>query len=352
MAALSVLSTLCIGADQYIAIIHPLNYHRLLTRARANSLLAGVWVISLGAGAGAGLQLDVARLHTWAVAASLTSLVLTHTLPCFALTVIYLQVYQAAHTNSARTRRNSAVSLSSTLQPGSPRQVVACRRLRCAVPGLPTGLHRSEPALHRQSSLLSRSASIRAGLGQLRRRISSASQAVAVREESRTARVYLVCLALLLCSWSPVSILQAVQVVTQQQLLSPGLHCLALLYSPLSALLHAVHRNTKIRRELAVVLGVGRPSPPRPGQPRLLRSASCREWGWGRAVPRAGVRNDKVLRHSLLCDLRPAPSATTAPLLLQLSSSSNESSARSSFSSASASSGPPNFSRTRLEATT
>jgi len=47
VAALSLLSTLLVAYDQYLAVLRPLRYHHHMTRAISSALISSVWTISL-----------------------------------------------------------------------------------------------------------------------------------------------------------------------------------------------------------------------------------------------------------------------------------------------------------------
>ena len=131
------------------------------------------------------------------------------------------------------------------------------------------------------------------------------------------------------------------QVLGHAHLLSPLVTVPATLYAPLSALLHG-YRNTKVRRELGGMLGLGTASEdvvtPLPSR-KIFRSLSMRE------STRVGrLRRERLgHRHSFMGELRrpgvitaqtqPSDCQESHTLLLALASSA-ESSARSSFSGA------------------
>ena len=92
------------GIDQYIGVIHALQYHRHMTRKRSNLSVALAWTFSLLAAVTITLLLNLQ-----ANLALISLLNVVHTVPCLLLTVIYCKIFRAAHTSSERARRNSAV---------------------------------------------------------------------------------------------------------------------------------------------------------------------------------------------------------------------------------------------------
>ena len=95
------------GIDQYIGVIHALQYHRHMTKKRSNASIFLVWTLSLISGVTVTLlsntQANVALI-------SLVSLLnIIHTVPCLLLMVVYFKIFRAAHSSSERARRNSAV---------------------------------------------------------------------------------------------------------------------------------------------------------------------------------------------------------------------------------------------------
>ena len=410
IAGLSMLSTLAIAVDQYLAILHALRYHHHMTRLRSSICLGSVWIVSCATAltstlpggetvilwsccAHAHLSRDMAHVSmhpAHSITNMVISLVIVLTiffLPSLLLTVIYSKIYMEAHNSSERTRRNSlnpndnVFNITSTavaplnISHSDLRKLQRLTRTnsRTKPPSLPTGrlrrsstscgVHKSEPALQRQSSLISGSPRItQANLGSLRHRISNASQFIH-REEGRTAKVYILSLAMLLLCWSPFYtsyIIQAVHVGSTRQSMSyrwsagaPFIFSVSLLYSPLSPFIFA-YRNTKIKRELFKMFSIKSdnsdlaslpPLPPTATGRRIYRSVSMKE------STRAKKR-ERQLRNSFLLELSGKslnkdsfkrtsrhPGYNQASLecetLLLTISSSTDTSARSSFSSAS-----------------
>ena len=351
IAGLSMLSTLAIAVDQYLAILHALRYHHHMTRLRSSLSLCSVWVIScVTALTSTGLLTTPARGSTilWSccadkshlqgdkymvtnMAISIVIVVTIFFIPSLLLTVIYSKIFMEAHNSSALTRRNSinptenVFNITSTVLAPLNISQSDLRKLqklsrstsRTKPPSLPTGrlrrsststkVHRSEPMLQRTNSLISRSPSFKANLGSLRHRISNASQLIH-REEGRAAKVYMITLAMLLLCWSPFYISFLLQSIpagfSRYGTIHPFICSVSLLYAALSPFVFA-YRNTKIRRELFKMfsihedhsdLGTLPPLPPRITSRRIYRSVSMKE------SSRAKKRERQV-RNSFLFEL-------------------------------------------------
>jgi hypothetical protein len=401
IAGLSMLSTLAIAVDQYLAILHALRYHHHMTRLRSSLSLGSVWVLSCVTALTstyllttpardttvmwsccAGAHLQGGKHTVTNMAVSIVIVFTIFLIPALLLTMIYSKIFMEAHNSSERTRRNSinpnenAFNITSTVL--APLNIThsdlrKLQRLtrnnsRSKPPSLPTGrlrrsstsatVHKSEPMLQRQYSLISRSPSFKANLGSLRHKISNASQLIH-REEGRTAKVYIISLLLLLICWSPFYIsflLQSIHVGFSSQppaWVIPLIFSISLLYSALSPFVFAF-RNTKIKRELFRMFSIKEdhsdlaslpPLPPTSTARRIYRSVSMKE------SSRAKKR-ERQLRNSFLVELSGKslnkdslkrasrhPGYNQASLecetLLLTIVSSTDTSARSSFSSAS-----------------
>eukprot|EP00090_Calanus_glacialis_P008587 TRINITY_DN16931_c0_g1_i1.p1 TRINITY_DN16931_c0_g1~~TRINITY_DN16931_c0_g1_i1.p1 ORF type:complete len:570 (-),score=92.77 TRINITY_DN16931_c0_g1_i1:183-1892(-) len=401
IAGLSMLSTLAIAVDQYLAILHALRYHHHMTRLRSSLSLGSVWVLSCVTALSSTCLLTVPARETallWSccaaahlpsdkhevtnMAISIVIVITIFLIPSLLLTVIYSKIFMEAHNSSERTRRNSinpnenVFNITSTVLAPLNISQSDLRKLqkltrnnsRSKPPSLPTGrlrrsstnatIHKSEPMLQRQNSLISRSPSFKANLGSLRHRISNASQLIH-REEGRTAKVYIISLAMLLFCWSPFYIsylLQSIRVGNSARTprwIYPLIFSVSLLYAALSPFIFA-YRNTKIKRELFKMFSIKEdhsdlaslpPLPPTTSSRRIYRSVSMKE------SSRAKKR-ERQLRNSFLVELSGKslnkdsfkrtsrhPGYNQASLecetLLLTISSSTDTSARSSFSSAS-----------------
>merc|ERR1712106_670421 len=371
-----------------------------MTRFRSSLSLCSVWVIScVTALSNTGLLTTPARGSTilWNCCAdrshlpgdkhqvtSMTiSIVIAVTIffiPSLLLTVIYSKIFMEAHNSSALTRRNSinptenVFNITSTVLAPLNISQSDLRKLqkltrsssRTKPASLPTGrlrrsststtVHRSEPMLQRQNSLISRSPSFKANLGSLRHRISNASQLIH-REEGRAAKVYMITLAMLLLCWSPFYIsflLQSIHVgFSRYGTIHPFICSVSLLYATLSPFVFA-YRNTKIRRELFKMFSIYEdhsdlaslpPLPPRNTRRRIYRSVSMKESSRTK-------KRERQLRNSFLVEisgkslnkdsfkgsakqLGSNKASFECETLLLTISSSTDTSARSSFSSAS-----------------
>jgi hypothetical protein len=118
MAALSLLSVLLVGVDQYLAVLRPLRYHQHMTKAASSALITTVWMISsLSSLSTALLPIPTALLSCCPSATTPTALLpfisalattlFTFFLPVTTLGLIYFKIYTEAHNSSERERRCS-----------------------------------------------------------------------------------------------------------------------------------------------------------------------------------------------------------------------------------------------------
>lgn len=125
VAALSLLSTLLVAYDQYLAVLRPLRYHHHMTRAISSALISSVWTISLlsclpslflTAPSPFWQVCNPSLTHSPSLpplVASLATTFLTVLLPSVLLAVIYVHIYSEAHTSSAKNRKSSLAPTSS-----------------------------------------------------------------------------------------------------------------------------------------------------------------------------------------------------------------------------------------------
>ena len=279
VASLSLLSTLLVGIDQYLAVIRPLRYHHHMTRTTATILLVGVWVVSSFAATSPFLLPfpsstsplwnscpDPLPLEPVSFFFSLFLLIATFLLPIIILTAIYCKIYSEAHTSSERTRKNS-------LAPGSGEGIFNIANMAVVPLGGPS---LSSPSLR---SSLSRS---------FRHRVSNASQLMR-REEGRTARVYIASLSLILLCWAPTYLYSSLPFLLPPlpTWANPLLLILSLLYSLISPFIFAF-RHRKIRGEVSRLFSFKPSHPPLPPFTRIQRSASREQ--------------KNKIRHSLVVD--------------------------------------------------
>ena len=127
----SMYSQVLIGLDQYLAVTEPLHYHRKITKPRCRLLCVASWLISLSIGflslvsenrSGHGIDYGILGVPShlracrsgarWNAPSALTYFCLSFGLPFVALMYVYTKIFCAAHSNSAKTRRNSVCSAS------------------------------------------------------------------------------------------------------------------------------------------------------------------------------------------------------------------------------------------------
>ena len=281
VASLSLLSTLLVGIDQYLAVIRPLRYHHHMTRTTATILLIGVWMVSSFEATSIFLLPSPSStsplwnscpdpLPLEPVSApfffSLFLLISTFLLPTLTLAAIYCRIYSEAHTSSERTRKNS-------LAPGSGEGIYNIANMAVVPLGGPS---LGSPSLR---SSLSRS---------FRHRVSNASQLMR-REEGRTARVYITSLTLILLCWAPTYLYSSLPFLLPPlpTWAKPLLLILSLTYSLISPFIFAF-RHRKIRGEVSRLFSVQPSHPPLPPFTRVQRSVSREQ--------------KSKIRHSLVVD--------------------------------------------------
>ena len=274
VASLSLLSTLLVGWDQYLAVLRPLRYHHHMTRTIATILITTVWITTILTASSTSLLPTSSPLWRCCPSPSyplppltlflsLLLLLLTFFLPALCLVVIYLRIYSEAHTSSERTRRNS-------LNPASSENIYNIANMAV----VPLSLCQDK----QRASLLS-SPSLRSSLSRsFRHRVSNASQLMR-REEGKTARVYLASISSILLCWGPLYTSSSLPGVPPLPPWCPPLILLlALLYSLISPFLFA-WRHRKIRVEVCRLYSLQLPPPlhhlppPRPLRESRVRSA-------------------------------------------------------------------------------
>ena len=270
VAALSLLSTLLVAYDQYLAVLRPLRYHHHMTRTISSALISSVWTISL-LSCLPSLFLTVPS-PLWQVCnhpspslppllASLAITFLTVLLPSVLLAVIYCHIFSEAHISSARNRKNS-------LAPASSDSIYCIASTVAGPLGVTQAdlLGASRMRAVSMETVPSRSTSV--SVCQVRVATSHLHW-----EEGRAAMVCLASMAALLLCWAPLYIASSVHTASlllSSPLLLPAwipflLHLLSLLYSLVSPFLFA-YRHRKIRQEVRRLWGL-RPPPSVPPPP-------------------------------------------------------------------------------------
>ena len=266
ISSLSLLSSLLVGWDQYLAVLRPLRYHHHMTRTIASVLIVVSWAVSLLSSLlplllslpspfWSSCSLPSPSLPSLATSLSLS--LTTLLLPSLLLTIIYYHIYSCAHTSSLVLRKSS-------LMPALSGSIYSIASSGAG----PPPLHRPGP---------------RPSLPSLPSRPASTGQFLHW-EEGRAAAVCLASLGALLLCWGPLASLALISDITgivasltsSPSSLSlppwtpPLLLLLCLLYSLLSPFIFAF-RHYKIRHGLFRLWGVSRPPhylAPLPGAPR------------------------------------------------------------------------------------
>ena len=275
VASLSLLSTLLVAYDQYLAVLRPLRYHHHMTRAISSVLISSVWTISI-LSCLPSLFLTVPS-PLWQVCsphspslppllASLATTFITVLLPSLLLAVIYCHIYSEAHTSSAKNRKSS-------LAPASSDSIYCIASTAAGPLGVSQAdlLGASRMRAASMETVPSRSTSV--SVCQVRVATSHLHW-----EEGRAAMVCLASMAALLLCWAPLyitSTAHTVSLLINSPLSLPPwlpflLHLISLLYSLLSPFLFA-YRHRKIRQEVRRLWGLRPPSPPPPPPPPPLQ---------------------------------------------------------------------------------
>merc|ERR1719232_886075 len=111
IASLSMMSTLAIAVDQYLAVLHALRYHHHMTRIRSSMVLSCVWVISTLT---TSFTSYIPSNMVWGCCADYSSTgdhisgmvisIIIFFIPAITLIIIYSKIFMEAHNSSERTR--------------------------------------------------------------------------------------------------------------------------------------------------------------------------------------------------------------------------------------------------------
>ena len=296
VASLSLLSTLLVAWDQYLAVLRPLRYHHHMTRTISSTLICSVWSVScISCLPSLLLPVPSAVWHTCSLhppiptpsslLVSLTITLVTVLLPTIVLAVIYCHIYSEAHTSSAKNRKSSLKPASSEsiyciastvvgplgvsqaqLLGASRMQASRVGSIRMQAAEAGGGISSRRGSVAALGAKLGRTASVPV----LRHRLSSTSQFLHW-EEGRAACVCLASLGALLLCWGPLASVSTAHTVSLLLSLClpniealpfhlpvwapPLLLILSLLYSLLSSFIFA-YRHRKIRQEVLFMLGI------------------------------------------------------------------------------------------------
>ena len=275
VASLSLLSTLLVAYDQYLAVLRPLRYHHHMTRTISSVLISSVWTISiLSCLPSLFLTVstplwEVCNHHTPSIPSLLATLAttfITVLLPSLLLAVIYCHIYAEVHTSSAKNRKSS-------LAPASSDSIYCIASTAAGPLGVSQAdlLGASRMRAASMETVPSRSTSV--SVCQVRVATSHLHW-----EEGRAAMVCLASMAALLLCWAPLyitSTAHTVSLLINSPLSLPPwlpflLHLISLLYSLLSPFLFA-YRHRKIRQEVRRLWGLRPPSPTHPPPPPPLQ---------------------------------------------------------------------------------
>lgn len=287
-----IFSVLLIGVDQYFAVLHPLRYQSYINKSRSVLLVLLTWFVAVLFGVGSALT--DANVHyfrscqsrqylsTWTVAFAVFYLIVAIIVPFVTICDIYVCIYSAAHKNSARVRKVTSMNFpiatattASTLKKThsapnfsqfeaealaatpevhlrDPLHLLRVKICRTSSDRLAVG---GESAVACRKDLLGGSRNL---LGQIRHKLSNAS-VFRYREESRTAKISLLVIFMVLLCYGPygVSLLLNAMKASKVTIFRFNSLSLILLISSniISPFLFA-YRNRRIQRELAKFLRI------------------------------------------------------------------------------------------------
>ncbi|XP_065580713.1 probable G-protein coupled receptor No18 isoform X2 [Artemia franciscana] len=278
----SMVAALLIGLDQYFAVMDPLHYHSKITKARAYAMLVGKWVVSAVL---AGFAVpDLTGKEMWKGCAdiydnidivsfqdvtfsSLTVVflgvsVLLFIVPLLVLVWVYMRIYNAAHKNSQRTRRNSlSFSTNELVKLGTATPLMGNGQGPLSRANSTILTQQDVSAASVSSAKLSRSPSLRSTSSQLvhnlRYRISNASLFL-YREEARAVRISVsVIVTLLLCllPYHVSLVLNLLPNIQVPQYVNSCSFIAILCNSLLSPFLYA-YRSRRLQKELRRLFGL------------------------------------------------------------------------------------------------
>ena len=265
----TLLSTMLIGLDQYLAIVDPLHYHARINKNRATALCAGVWLVSIITSLMVVFDPDTITtyfpwsttcvpqpsLHPYSLyrlCVCVTVVLIVYCVPFLIIIVTYVRIFSAARGNSVRTRRNSISSVRRS-------SVTSIQGHNVLFPSPP------KCSLSRSPSTRSYGEHLLTNLSTMKSRLSNASALVLYREETRAARVTVLIILLVTVCWGPY--LASLILHTGHTPLSPPpwLHTLSLAllhcFSVLSPLLYS-YRSRQVQKDIKKLLGI---------KPRLSR---------------------------------------------------------------------------------
>ena len=294
IASLSMLSTLLIAVDQYLAILHALRYHHHMTRLRSSLSLGTVWVLScvitittlcihhrdIAILWSSCEQADFSPLLSHSgplhILLSCTITAITFLAPILLMLHIYSRIYLEAHNSSERSRKcnlkpsdfmhnMSATVPLQCINDGDTQWTRSSHSMKS--PTLPPSrmrrssttscVDRQDRRCQRKTSLPTNSLSFKENLGHFRHRISNAGQFIH-REEGKTAKVYIISLAAVIICWFPLAISRTTNIFVTLRFpcwASFSTLFLALSYAVVSPFIFA-YRNKKVRREVLNLLNI------------------------------------------------------------------------------------------------
>jgi len=281
------LSTLLIGIDQYLAIVHPLRYHNKINKRKVVGSCWLVWLISLIVSCVVVMDPTTTTTYfTWSRSCQPDPTIhpyssyrlgvcgivvlLVYCIPITIITITYVRIFTAARGNSVRTRRNSASSLRRT-------SVTSFQGRSVLNPANTTeySLVRSPSVRSTGQQLLSNFSTLRSSM---KSKLSHASALLLYREETRAARVtVLIVLVVALC-WGPYLSCLILHTGHTPFLPPYWLHPLSLTllncYTVISPLIYAF-RSKRVQQDVKEALGIKPRLTKQEKMFRKLKSFSC-----------------------------------------------------------------------------
>lgn len=286
-----IFSVLLIGVDQYFAVLHPLRYQSYINKTRSLLLVLLTWFVSVLFGVGSALTdanvhyfrscQNRQYLSTWTVVFAVFYLIVAIIVPFVTICDIYVCIYSAAHKNSARVRKvtsmNFPISTATTASNlkkthSAPNFSQYEAEALAATPEvyLRDPLHLLRVKVCRTSSdrlgvgestvacrkdLLGGSRNL---LGQIRHKLSNAS-VFRYREESRTAKISLLVIFMVLLCYGPYGVSLVLNAMKASKITIFRFNTLSLILLMASNIISPflfAYRNRRIQRELAKFLRI------------------------------------------------------------------------------------------------
>ena len=183
----SIISQVLIGADQYLAVTDPLQYHERVNKTKCFILcfISKIFILTFVSTHAFILSLAVDFMPIF----NIISFSLLFMTPFMIIAYFYAKVFFAAHENSVKTRRNSVCSGTFDAINNNNNDNVMDEKSKKKL---------LSPDLNHCDS---RRSSVKSNASSIRRKLSNASAVLFYREESRAAKVSMIVLATIVLCW-------------------------------------------------------------------------------------------------------------------------------------------------------